>query len=545
MRAMLTARLFCCATVLNFAGWVSGRPALAQDSGHSHEHAMERLGKVEFAVSCNPAAQAKFNYAMALYHSFAWPAAERAFAAVAAADPACGMAQWGKAMTLLGNTFQWPANLPAQLLNDVVAALDGAKIAGLGTQREQDYVAALGAFARDHATVPHPVRMQAYDTAMAALAARYPEDKEAAVLSALATSTNFNPTDKAYTNQLKAASILQPMFLSDPDHPGVAHYLIHSYDYPAIASRGVDAARKYATIAPDAAHAQHMPSHIFTRLGYWRESISANREAVRVAGDATTDGHHGSDYMVYAHLQLAQDGAARGAMDASLAMKPIDGFPAAFAYAAMPARLALERGDWATAAAMPLRPAADAYPWRKYPQAEAVNAFARGVGAARAGNGAAALEQRARLIALRDAAKELKLTYWVEQIDIQAALVGALAMCAEAKTSECIEALRPAAAREDATEKHVVTPGPIVPARELLAETLLAQNRPAEALAEYNAVMAKEPNRFRAVAGAMEAARAAGDAAKARGLAAELVRLGGEADAPREALVQAKQLAGG
>ena len=288
-----------------------------------------------------------------------------------------------------------------------------------------------------------------------------------------------------------------------------------------------------------------MPAHIFTRVGYWKESIGANRESARVAGDASFDGHHASDYMVYAHLQLAQDEAARKAMQQSFALKPIDNFAAAFAYAAMPARMALERGDWATAAMLPLSPAADAYAWKKYPQAEAVNAYARGMGAARAGNAMLTREQQARLIALRDAATELKLTYWVGQIDIQAAVVGALALCAEGKLVECIEGLRAASLREDATEKHVVVPGPLVPARELLADMLVAQKRFADALREYEAVMTKEPNRYRTLAGAMAAAQGAGEQSKALSLANALLKLGSEADSQRATLQQARQIAGG
>ena len=511
----------------------------------THDHGVARLGTVVFKVECSAPAQQQFNTAMALYHSFAWPQAVAAFKAVAAADPACGMAHWGLAMSLLGNPFGWPANLSAQILSDVAAALDAARTAGLKTPRERDYVDAVGAFVRDHASTPHAQRMLAFDAAMGQVASRYTDDMEAAILSALITSANFNPADKTYANQLKAAGILEPLFKAHPNHPGVAHYLIHSYDYPPIAKQGLEAAKVYGAIAPDAAHALHMPSHIFTRVGYWRESIASNRESARVAGDATFDGHHASDYMVYAYLQLAQDAAAQAAMQQSFAMKPIDNFGAAFAYAAMPARLALERGDWAAAAALPLTPAADAYPWKKYPPAEAVNAFARGIGAARTGNAAAAREQQTRLIALRDAAKEAKLTYWVEQIDIQAALLGALALCAEGKPVECIDGLKAAAMREDATEKHVVTPGPLVPARELLAEMLLAQNKFADALREYEAVMAKEPNRYRTLAGAMAAAQGAGDQAKARAMAVELRTLGSDADSQRESLKLAKQLAAG
>ena len=390
-----------------------------------------------------------------------------------------------------------------------------------------------------------PAALTKFHTAMSQLAAHHGEDMEAKILSALFTSANFNPADKAYTNQLTAARALEPLFKAHPNHPGVAHYLIHSYDYPPLAQHGLAAARTYAAIAPDASHALHMPSHIFTRVGYWKESIAANRESARVALEVTPNGQHATDYMVYAHLQLAQDGAAAAALRDALAKKPSDGFPAAFAYATMPARLVLERGDWAAAAALTLNPTADAYPWKRYPQAEAINAFARGVGAARGGNAAAARTEQTRLTALRDAARELKLGYWVEQIDIQAALLGALALCAEGKAEPCIEDLKATATREDATEKHAVTPGPLIPARELLAEMLLEQKKFAAALAEYEAVMKKEPNRYRTLAGAMAAAQGSGDATKAKSFAVALMKLAGEADSQRASLQQAKQLAGG
>jgi hypothetical protein len=511
----------------------------APHSAHSHAAGVERLGKVEFKVDCNAAAQVEFNRAMALYHSFWWPAALKAFEAVAQADPSCGMAHWGRAMVILDNPFTWPANL-APKLKDVVAALDAARATGLKSQREKDYVEAVGAFVRDHEKVDHRTRLQAYDDAMAEVARRYPDDKEAAILSALLTSANFNPTDKSYANQLKAAKALERFAASDPDHPGVAHYMIHSYDYPAIAKHGVEAAMKYATIAPDSPHAMHMPSHIFTRLGYWRESIEANRASSRVASDATFDAHHAHDYLVYAHLQLAQDRAAREAIERSQSMKLVDNFAAAYAYAAMPARLALERNDWKEAAALPLTPAADAYPWSKYPQSEAVNAFARAIGAALSGNVAGAKEQQARLLALRDAAKEARLAYWVEQIDIQADIAGTLALCADGKEA-CIEGMRKAAAREDATEKHVVTPGPIIPARELLGDFLLSAGRAGDALTEYEAVLNKEPNRYRAILGAARAASRAGNESRARELFKHLADLGRDADTARDGLEEARQ----
>jgi hypothetical protein len=509
-------------------------------SAHSHAVAAERLGKVEFKIDCNAAAQAEFNRAMALYHSFWWPAASEAFEAVAHADPTCGMAHWGRAMVILDNPFTWPANL-APKLKDVVTALDAARSTGLKSQREKDYVEAVAAFVHDHEKVDHRTRLQAYDDAMAEVARRYPDDKEAAILSALVTSANFNPADKTYANQLKAAKSLERFVTSDPDHPGVAHYMIHSYDYPAIAKHGVEAAKKYATIAPDSPHALHMPAHIFTRLGYWRESIEANRASSRVASDATFDAHHAHDYLVYAHLQLAQDRAAREALERSRSMKLVDHFAAAYAYAAMPARLALERNDWKEAMALPLTPGADAYPWKKYPQSEAVNAFAKAIGAGRSGDAAAAREQQQRLLALRDAAKEAKLGYWAEQIDIQADIAGSLALCAEGKSDACIEEMRKAAAREDATEKHVVTPGPIIPARELLADLLLASGKAGEALQEYEAVLNKEPNRYRAVLGAARAASRAGNESRARDLFKQLAELGKDADSGRDGLEEARQ----
>jgi tetratricopeptide (TPR) repeat protein len=491
---------------------------------------LERLGKVEFKVDCKPAVHADFNRAMALYHSFAWDDAMKAFDAIVKADPACGMAHWGRAMAMLDNPFIWPTGLSPEKLKEVTGALAAARATGLKSQREKDYVDAVGAFVRDHEKVGHPARLRAFDEAMGKLAARYPADKEASILSALITSANFDPADKTYANQLKAAKILEPLFAAQPDHPGVAHYLIHSYDYPPIAKQGLEAAKRYADIAPDAPHALHMPSHIFTRVGHWKDSIKANRASAKAAGDASFDAHHAFDYLVYAHLQLGQEKAARQALKESLAMKPIEHFGAAFAYAAMPARIALERSDWKGAARLALQPGGT-YPWNRYPQAEAINVFAHGVGAARSGDFAGAMKEHARLIQLRDVAKERKLAYWAEQIDIQADLVRGLAVVAEGKRAEGVEFVKAAAAREDATEKHAVTPGPLLPAREVYAELLLETRQASDALREYEAVLAKEPNRYRALVGAGKAARIAGDAKKLQAYAAQLKEQAKEADA--------------
>jgi len=476
-------------------------PTLAHEST-----GLAKLGKVTFPVSCNAAAQKEFEIAMAYYHSFAWPENKAALERVVQADPSCGMAHWGRALGMLDNPFLWPGSLSPRILGDGQAAIDAARAAGLKTQREKDYVEALAVFFKDSDKLNHRARAAAFETAMLEVSTRYPSDTEATILYALVLSANFDPADKKYTNQLRAARTLEPVFAKQPDHPGVAHYLIHSYDYPAIAPQGLDAAKRYSKIAPDATHAQHMPSHIFTRVGYWRDSVESNRQSARIDGDKTFNSAHAYDYMVYAQLQLVQDRAAGEVLAhaRSVATKA-DHIGAAYAYAAMPARIALERGAWAEAATLTLDPAAEAYPWKKYPQSEAVNAFARGVGAAMNGDAAAAQIEVVRLRALRDTAAERKSGYWAEQIDIQAEVVRGLASCAAGKSEECVATLRAAADREDATEKHVVTPGPIVPARELLAVVLLKNGKAVEALQGFESVLTREPNRYRAIAGVMQA----------------------------------------
>jgi hypothetical protein len=507
----------------------------------------QRLGKVHFKVECNEAAQREFDLAMAYYHSFAWAFIDAPLQRVLKADPQCGMAHWARVLASLDNPFGWPGSVSAKTLAEGPAGLEAARSAGLKSQRERDYVDALALFFKDSDKLNHRTRAQAFETALEQVAQRYPDDSEASILYALVLSANFDPADKKYTNQLKAAGILEPLFKRQPEHPGVAHYLIHSYDYPPIAQQGVEAARRYSRIAADAPHALHMPSHIYTRVGAWRESVEANTASARADAAQGFNSLHALDYMAYAHLQLGQEGAARKAMqDAFAIAKKADHFASAYAYAAIPARIALERGAFAEAAALELNPARDAYPWNKYPQAEAVNAFARGVGAGGVKDAARARAEAQRLQGLRDAAMALKINYWAEQIAIQSEVVLALASIAEGQSAAGIEQLHKAAAREDATEKHVVTPGPILPAREVLAGALLDAGKPAEALREYEAVLAKEPNRFRATAGAAMAAQRSGDKAKARQFHAKVLELAAAADAERPEVAQAKRyLAGG
>ncbi|MFB3820069.1 MAG: hypothetical protein ACE147_20625, partial [Candidatus Methylomirabilales bacterium] len=439
-------------------------------SGQEGQKGREQLGTVVFPTSCRPEVQADFNRAVALLHSFWFEAAAKAFDQVAAADPSCGMAHWGTAMTVLGNPFTWPPSPTA--VADGAAAMARAQAAGVKTPRERDYLAALAAFYRDAERVEHRTRALAYETAMEALAARYPDDREAAIFYALALNATALPSDKTYGNQRKAAAILEVVFGEQPNHPGVAHYLIHSYDYPPIAARGLDAARRYATIAPSAPHALHMPSHIFTRRGFWANSIASNRASAAAAKN-DFDRLHALDYLMYAYLQGGQDQAAKGVLDevARIRKVSMEHFVPAYALAAIPTRYALERGRWAELTALRLAPAD--FPWARFPQAAAVLEFGRAIGGALGGDLPTARQSVARLEALRQALLAAKSAYWAEQVEIQHRAASGLLARAEGRNAEALDLLRAAAELEERTEKHPVTPGPIVPARELLAELLL------------------------------------------------------------------------
>ncbi len=514
------------------AGFVAASSGVAQQPAGP-----EKLGRVTFANTCTPAVQADLNRAVALLHSFWWGATEKAFNDVAQKDPSCGIAHWGVAMAVLENPFTWPPSPKA--LADGAAAVGRARAAGAKSQRELDYIAAIETFYRDHDKVEHRTRAVAYEKAMEQLAARYPQDRAAAIFYALALNATAVATDKTYAQQLKAAGILEAAFREQPDHPGVAHYLIHSYDYPAIAEKGLAAARRYAIIAPSAPHALHMPSHIFTRRGYWSDSIQSNLAS---AGAADNDSarFHGWDYLAYGYLQFGQDRLARGVVDQILSVeKPnVVNFVTAFALAAIPSRYALERGQWGDAAALALRPGD--FPWARFPQSEAILVFARGLGAARSGKIAQAQQDQARLAALRDALLAAKVGYWADQVDIQRLLVAGWIARAEGRNDDALQLVRAAADREDATDKHPVTPGPIVPARELLGDLLLDLGRPGEALREFEASQQREPNRLRGDSQAGRAAELAGDKAKARAQYGQVVTLAAQAESERSEVTQAK-----
>lgn len=492
------------------------------------------LGTVHFETSCNAQAQKLFDRAMLYQHSFWYRASQREFQDALKADPECGIAYWGIALSLLWNPHIAP---PAKNLAEGAAALANAKAISAKTQRERDYIDALSAMYADYDKADHRTRMLAYTKAMEQLAARYPNDDEAQIYYALALNTSASPTDKTYANQLKGAAILEQIAKRQPNHPGVAHYLIHLYDYPAIADKGLEAARRYAKIAPASSHAQHMPSHIFTRVGDWSESISSNLEAVRVAklGNEASDELHAMDYLVYAYLQLGKDDQAKAVIDE---MNTVKGFSENFiagpyALAASPARYALERGDWKAAAQLPVRAGA-------MPSVQAISYFARALGAARSGDPEAAEPDIAKLTELRDRLRDAKDAYWSGQVDIQRQIATAWVLDAEGKADEALKAMSAAADAEDRTEKHPVTPGVPKPARELYGEMLLEHGKPAEALAAFQATLKKEPNRLGAFAGAARAAQSAGDDAKAKDYYEEIAGISDGADPSRSEIADAR-----
>jgi hypothetical protein len=510
-------------------------------------HGPDEFGKVNFPTSCAPGVQVEFARSVALLHSFWFGPAIKGFNAIAQTDPSCGIAHWGAAVAWLGNPLAGPP--VARGLSEGSASVARAKAAGAKTQRELDYIAAIEAFYKDHDKVEHKTRAVAYEKAMEALAQKYPNDLEAAIFYALALNTTLNPADKTYANQLKAAGVLEKVFATSPEHPGVAHYLIHSYDFPPIAEKGLPAARRYAKLAPAAPHAQHMPSHIFTRLGYWQDSIDSNRVSADIAKAelkqtnleaGSYNALHAMDYIVYAAMQLARDGDARAVVNEVRGLNKIDSeqFVAAFALAAIPARYALERRAWSEAAELPLHP--QSLSWSKFPQAESINAFARGLGAARAGNVAGAKQEIARLGSLAFALTTAKNAYWAEQAEIQKLAVSAWTARAESKNDEAVALMRQAADREDGTEKHPAMPGAIQPAREMLGELLLETGQPAKAMAEFEASHKTDPNRLHGLAGAARAAEAAGDRAKAKAYYTKLIELTRTADAERPEIVKAK-----
>ena len=486
-------------------------PAVAQEGHEGHVHdAMpaEKLGTVHFEISCGSKAQLAFDRAVALLHSFQYEDAERSFAALAASDSSCAMASWGVAMCNYHPI--WGLTTQADFERGR-AAVERAQKLGGKTDRERAYIEAIASYYQKADGIDFPARKAAYEGAMQQLHARFPDDMEGTIFYALAILGAAPPTDRSYAKQRQAAELLNSVLPKAPNHPGVAHYLIHSLDYPALAELALPAARAYSKIAPSSPHAQHMPSHIFTRLGLWEESIRSNLASAEAArqlmarthpGATHFDALHAMDYLTYAYLQLGQQTKAKEVVEQVQAVTKLDQeiFSAAYAFAAVPARYALERHDWAGAAKLTVAPAW--FPWKNFGGAEALTQFGRGVGAARTGDLAGARIALARLDTLYRSLVGVKAGYdWAPQVDVQRrALQGWIAR-AEKRNEDAVTQLRAAADLEDSTDKSPVTPGALLPAREQLGDLFLEVGRKAEAAEAYRAVLKTSPGRRNSMRG--------------------------------------------
>jgi hypothetical protein len=508
---------------------------------HHEDHG--QFGSVHFTNSCSVAVQGGFSRGMALLHSFEFGPAIDAFQTANDADPSCGIALWGIALAQWGNPFAIGGRRTIELQGGR-ATVQHATAVGAKTPRERDFISAVGALYANFETVDQQTRMVAYRSAMEHVAATYPGDPEASAFYALALAAAADPADKTYADQLKAGAMLEKLWAAQPDHPGLAHYIIHSYDVPALAPRAIDAARRYAAIAPDSPHALHMPSHTFTRLGYWEDSIQTNIRAAAAAHKAgvTYEELHATDYEVYAYLQTGRDTDARRLMESvpGILTGAMGGAApanaAAYATAAIPARYALERSAWADAERLDIHRGAYAY-------TEAITWFARALGAARNGDLAVAKDAADQLRKNVDRLIDEKEPYWAEQVSIQKLGASAWIALGEKRTDEALAVMREAADREDRIDKSAITPGPLAPARELLGEMLLELKRPKDALVEFKKTMAKEPHRFRGLAGAARAASQSGDRAAARQYYAQLLNICEKADTPGRPELQAARAA--
>jgi len=498
------------------------------------------LGKVRFQNSCSPAVQKQLQDAVAMLHSFFYSATLKAFEEVGRKDERCAIAAWGFASILMDNPL---AGIGASAKDAPLAqgAIDKGRAMKAKTQRERDYLEAVAAYYDNFANRTERERQLSRAAAYEKLAAKYPKDDEAQIFYAVYLAGTQLQSDQTYAAYLKAAAILEKQFKKHPDHPGAAHYLIHSYDAPPIAQQGVPAARRYAKIAPDAPHALHMPSHIFTRVGEWRGSAATNRRSADVAQktDEFDGALHALDYMTYAYLQLARDSDARKALDEAQAVKGFNPgrFVGPYALTAMPARFAVERADWRAAAQ--LEPRQD-----KFPFTVAMTHFARALGAARSGDAASAQKDVERIAALGENLKAAKNAYWGNEVEVMRLAAAAWTALAQGRGEEALQGMRQAADLEDKSEKHIVTPARLLPARELLGDLLMELKRPAEALKEYEASQKREPNRLRGLYGAGLAASQAGERAKAKGYFGRLVAMAGKGEPRPEVAAARAWLAG-
>lgn len=522
----------------------------ASQEDHHHAHA-EKIGKVRFLISCSKQAQAQFNRAVAWLHSFEYEESERAFREIANSDPQCAMAHWGVAMSLYHQLWVPPG---AGELEKGVLEVKDAKRIGAKTKRERDYINAIGLFYENWQQFDHRTRTSRYEGAMQQLYQRYPGDREAAVFYALALNASAlaaSPMDKTFAKQKKAAVLLNRVLRLEPEHPGVAHYLIHSYDYPQLASYALAAARSYSRIAPSSAHALHMPSHIFTRLGLWEEDVESNIRSENAAKEYARHNHlsgawdeqlHAMDYLAYAYLQQARDSDAIKVLDELRSIKKTEPetFKVAYSFAAIPARLALERRNWSDASTLKIEPAD--FPWKNFPEAQAIIHFARGMGAVKESDTKQARVELDRLAEIQKQLAGSRNGYdWATQVEIQRRVVEAWLAKAEGKQVEALERMRAAADLEDSTDKHPVTPGAVLPARELLGDMYLELNQPSRALIEYDRSLQDSPNRLNGLYGAGRAAELAGNSAKSDQYYRKLVKICEGGDNSRREVTYARE----
>jgi tetratricopeptide (TPR) repeat protein len=441
------------------------------------------------------------------------------------------MAYWGVAMDYLGNSLATvPTRAEAQAASD---ALEKARTIGAKTQRERDFIEALSAYFRDYEKTPVDVRLVAYNAAMERMAQSYPDDFEVQAFYALTLQSSAKKSDLTYANQIKSAGILEKLFEQNPQHPGVTHYLIHAYDFPPLAEKGVTSARRYAGIAPAVPHARHMPSHIYSMVGLWPESIASNQSALEIQPDY----YHAADFAVYAHLQLGQDGKAKALTEKSLATADRGDRPINFvnftAKAAMPARYVLDRGDWAGAAALELKPS-------QYPMADSLTHFTRGLGMARSGNLTGAHAEIEAMKALRAALERLNDSYWADRTEEQMLAVSAWIALKEGNREQAMKFMRAAADNEDNSLKHVAMENRLYPLRELYGDLLLEARDAAAALVAYETALKATPNRYRGFLGVARAAAATGNRTKAAEHYGKLIDLAKNADVERPEVQEAK-----
>jgi tetratricopeptide (TPR) repeat protein len=513
----------------------------AADVDPAARRSPEKLGRVLFKTSCSPEAQKQFERALAMLHSFFFPETVKAFAAIPETDPTCAIAYWGLAISQRPNPLVGPFD--AATLKRGLEAIQKGEAIGARTERERDWILALKEFYKDFDTVDQDTRSKNYEKAMEALARKYPTDVEAKIFWALALNETFD--HKSMTNLVKAVQILEPIDRKYPDHPGVTHYLIHSYDFAPIARRGVPAADKYARIAPSAPHALHMPSHIYSMVGMWEASIASNQRAIAVTREWVAKNNppgthagfvHATDFMTYAYLQLGQDAKAKALLDDVASVTKIFGpqIAGAMGAAAVPARYVLERQDWQGAARLqPMKIG--------FPSADAITHFARAMGAARSGDVAAARADIETLKALRAELEKKGQGYWAGQVEIQILAAQAWAAQGDGDKADALRFMRAAADLEDASEKHVAMENRLYPMRELLADLLMAQGEARAALTEYEAALKNAPMRLRGFYGAAMAAEASGDTRKAREYFGKLAKLTRGSDGDRPELRELKQ----